>query len=142
MKINIFEQITVQDTFLTQLDPIWPPKRGSRGAQDEPKTDPKRVQNGIQNRSEKIIAKWTAQGSMAGFGGGHSEPRGPPGGRQGGGSIESTKDPYPRSSTPMGRWPGEFYYSIARISTSGFLTEFVFFYRFIEDAWMIWGFIC
>ena len=45
LNIVIFEQMTVQDTFLAQLDPIWAPKRFPKGAQDEPKTDPKRVQN-------------------------------------------------------------------------------------------------
>ena len=45
VKIVIFEKISLQDGFLTQLDPIWAPKRVPKGAQDEPKTDPKRVQN-------------------------------------------------------------------------------------------------
>ena len=57
LNIVIFEQVTVQDAFLAQLDPIWTPKRLPKGAQDEPKTDPKRIQNWVQNRSEKIIEK-------------------------------------------------------------------------------------
>ena len=80
LNIVIFEQMTVQDAFLTQLDPIWAPKRVPRGAQDEPKTDPRRVQNRVQNRNEKMIEKWTAQGSMARIGLHTFEPRGPPGG--------------------------------------------------------------
>ena len=80
MKIDIFEKIARQDGFLAQLDPIWAPKRGPRGAQDEPKTDPKRVENRKKNRSEKMIEKWTAQGSMTGIGFHTLEPRGPPGG--------------------------------------------------------------
>ena len=39
--IVIFENMTTQDAFLAQLDPIWAPKRGAKGAQDETKTDPK-----------------------------------------------------------------------------------------------------
>ena len=54
-----------------------------KGAQDDPKTEPKRIKNEAQNRSEKMIAKWTAQGSMTRFGGGHVWPRGPPGGGRG-----------------------------------------------------------
>ena len=67
--------MTSQDAFWAQLDPILAPKRGPRGAQDEPKTDPKRVQNRAQKRSEKMIEK----DSMPGFEGGHAWPRGPPG---------------------------------------------------------------
>ena len=55
LNIVIFEQMTVQDAFLIQLEPIWAPKRVPRGAQDEPKTDPRRVQNRVQNRIEKMI---------------------------------------------------------------------------------------
>ena len=50
LNIVIFEQVTVQDAFLIQLDPIWAPKRVPKGAQDEPKMDPRRVQNQVQNR--------------------------------------------------------------------------------------------
>ena len=107
LKIDVFEKRSLQDAFLTQLDPIWAPKRVPRGAQDELKTDPKRVQNRAQNRSEKMIEKWTAQGSMRGIDGGHALPRGPPGGGWGG-INQSTKDPYLRSSTPLGHRPGEF----------------------------------
>ena len=92
LNIAIFEQMTVQDAFLAQLDPIWAPKRVPRGAQDEPKTDPRRVQNRVQNRSEKMIEKWTAQGSMPGIGGGHAWPQVPTGGVGG----ESRKQPEDR----------------------------------------------
>ena len=109
LNIVIFEQMTVQDAFLTQLDPIWAPKRVPRGAQDEPKTDPRRVQNRVQNRVEKMIEKWTAQGSMARIDGGHAWPRMPTGGVWGG-FNQSTKDPYWRSSTPLGHRPGELIY--------------------------------
>ena len=54
-----------------------------KGSKKDPKTDPKRDQNRPQNRSEKKIEKWTAQSSMAGIGGGHAWPRGPPGGGRG-----------------------------------------------------------
>ena len=80
MKINVFEEMTLQDAFLGQLEPIWAPKRGSKGAQDDPKTDPKRVQNRVQNRSEKMIEKWTAQGSTPGIDNAHWGPGGPSGG--------------------------------------------------------------
>ena len=99
--------MTVQDAFLTQLDPIWAPKRVPRGAQDEPKTDPRRVQNRVQNRSEKMIEKWTAQGSMTRIEGGHARPQVPTGG-VGGDQPNQPEDQYPRSSTPLGRRPGEF----------------------------------
>ena len=89
MKINVFEKMTLQDAFLGQLDPIWAPKRGSKGAQDEPKTDPKRIQNRAQNRSEKMIEKWTAQGSMAHIDPHTLEPQVPTGGVGG----ESSKQP-------------------------------------------------
>ena len=52
-----FQQMKVQDTFLAQLDPIWILKRVPKGAQDKPKTDPRRVQNRVQNRSGKMIEK-------------------------------------------------------------------------------------
>ena len=45
VKIGVFEKKTTQDTFWSQLGSIWAPKRGSKGAQDDPKTDQKRVQN-------------------------------------------------------------------------------------------------
>ena len=45
VKIDVFEKRPLQDAFLAQLDPIWAPKRRPKGAQDDPKTDPKRVQN-------------------------------------------------------------------------------------------------
>ena len=107
MKIGIFEKMTAQDAFLTQPDPIWAPKRSSKEAQDESKMDPKRVQNRAQNRSEKMIEKWTAQGSMRGIGGGHARPQMPTGG-VGGDQPNQPEEQYPRSSTPLGRRPGEF----------------------------------
>ena len=89
--------MTAQDTFLTQLDPIWPPKRAPKGPQDEPKTRPKRVQNFVQSRSEKMIGTWTAQGSMTGIEGGHVRPQVPSGG-VGGDQPNQPEDQYPRSS--------------------------------------------
>ena len=85
--------MTIQDAFWAQLDPIWAPKRGPKGAQDEPKTDPKRIKNRAQNRSKKMIEKWTAQGSMTRIGNGHAWPQVPTGG-VGGGSTEQAKDQY------------------------------------------------
>ena len=70
----------VQDAFWAQLDPIWRPKSGAKGAQDERKTDPKRVPKRGKNRSENMIEKWTALGSMTRFDGGHVRPRVPTGG--------------------------------------------------------------
>ena len=52
MKIGIFEKIALQDEFLVQLDPIWPPKGGKK----EPKTRPKRIKNESKIES-KIDAK-------------------------------------------------------------------------------------
>ena len=52
MKIVIFDKMTVQDAFLTQLDPIWAPEGGKK----EPKTSPKRTQNETKIAS-KIEAK-------------------------------------------------------------------------------------
>ena len=101
--------MTVQDAFWAQLDPIWAPKRVPRGAQDEPKTDPRRVQNRVQNRSEKMIEKWTSQGSMRRIDGGHARPQVPTGG-VGGDQPNQPEDQYLRSSTPLGRRPGEFSY--------------------------------
>ena len=72
--------MTTQDAFWAQLDPIWAPKRGPRGAQDESKTKPKRVPNRAQNRSEKMIEKWTAQGSMTRIGPHTFGPQVPTGG--------------------------------------------------------------
>ena len=83
MNIDFFEQRPLQDGFLAQLDPIWAPKRIPKGAQDEAKTDPRRVQNRVENRSEKMIEKWTAQGSMARIEGGHARPQVPTGGAGG-----------------------------------------------------------
>ena len=80
MKIDVFEQMTLQDAFLGQLEPIWAPKRGSKGAQDDTQTDPKRVQNRVQNRSEKMIENWTAQGSTTHIDDGHAWPQVPTGG--------------------------------------------------------------
>ena len=61
MNIDFFEQRRLQDAFLAELDPIWAPKRGLKGAQDEPKTDPRRVENRVQNRNPEKIEKWTAR---------------------------------------------------------------------------------
>ena len=92
------------------LCPTWPDlgsqkgaTRSPRRAKNEPKTSPKLTSKSIR----QIIEKWTSQGSMPRFGPHTFEPRGPVGGGLGG-FNQSTKDPYPRSSTPMGRWPGEF----------------------------------
>ena len=65
LNIVIFEQMTVQDAFLAQLEWIWAPKRVPKGAQDEPKTDPRRVKNRVQNRNPEKIEKWTARDPMA-----------------------------------------------------------------------------
>ena len=89
LNIVIFEQMTVQNTCVAQLDPIWAPKRVPRGAQDELKTNPRRVQNRVQNRSDKMIEKWTAQGSMPGIGGAHVWPQVP----TGGGGEDQTNNP-------------------------------------------------
>ena len=48
-----------------------------------------------------MIEKWTAQGSMAGIGGGHARPQVPTGG-VGGESSKQPEDQYLRSSTPIG----------------------------------------
>ena len=100
LNIVIFEQMTVQDTFLVQLDRIWAPKRVPKGAQDEPKTDPRRVQNRVQNRSEKMIEKWTAQGSMAGIDGGHARPQVPTGGSGDGPALDRLVAPN-RAANPQ-----------------------------------------
>ena len=60
--------MTIQDAFLTELDPIWAPKWPLKGAQDEPKTDPRRVKNRVQNRNPEKIEKWTARDPMARIG--------------------------------------------------------------------------
>ena len=49
----IFEQMTAQVTCLTRLDSIWDPKRVPKGAQDDSKTDPERVQNRVQKWKRK-----------------------------------------------------------------------------------------
>ena len=56
--------MTVQDAFLAQLDTIWATKREPKGAQDDPETDPKRVQNRAQHRSKQMIEKWTIKKMM------------------------------------------------------------------------------
>ena len=50
--------MTVQNDFLVQLDPIGAPEKVPKGTQDESKTDPRRVQNRVQNRSETMVEKW------------------------------------------------------------------------------------
>ena len=59
--------MTIQDAFLAELDPIWAPKSPLKGAQDEPKTDPRRVKNRVQNRNPEKIEKWTARDPMTGI---------------------------------------------------------------------------
>ena len=93
------------------FDSTWPDlgaqqgvKRSPRRAQDGSKTSPKLSPKSKRKNDRKMdrprlharVWRWT-------FG----APRPAGGGR--GGSIESTKYPYRRSSTPMGRWPGEFF---------------------------------
>ena len=104
VNIHFFERRPLQDGFLAQLDPIWAPKRLPKGAQDEPKMHPRRVQNPVENRSEKMIEKWTAQGSTPGIDSHTLGPQVPTGGGRGG-STKQPKDQYPRSSTPMGFAP-------------------------------------
>ena len=82
----------VQDACLVQLDPIWAPKRMPRGAQDEPKTDSRRVQNRFQNRSENMIERRTAQGSTTRIGTHTFGPQVPTGGGRGG-IYQTTKRP-------------------------------------------------
>ena len=65
------------------------------GTQKGSKRRPRRVQNLVQNRSEKIIEKWTAQGSMTRIEGGHARPQVPTGG-VGGAINQTTKSPIPK----------------------------------------------
>ena len=74
MNIDVFEKMMAQDALWIQTDPILPPKRRAKGAQDEPKTDPKDSQNEFKIKA-LAIEKWTAQGSMTRFDGGHVWPR-------------------------------------------------------------------
>ena len=57
LNIVIFEQMTVQDAFLAQLDPIWAPKRVPRGSQEAPKTSPKRTQDESKIESKIEVRK-------------------------------------------------------------------------------------
>ena len=82
-------------------------KRSPRRAQNGSKTSPK-LSSKSKRKNDRKMDRPELHDRL--WGCTCAAPMARRGGR--GGSIESTKDPYSRSSPPMGRWPGELYFSI------------------------------